>query len=69
VLADIASAPQRANIDDPGLFYRSAPVASPPAHNRNPLEIAFVRKYLFENMYTCCASPTNGSYQADDYAI
>jgi hypothetical protein len=37
-LADISSAPERANLDYSGLFYCAAPVAAPPTHNRNPLE-------------------------------
>jgi hypothetical protein len=59
-LANIASAPERANLDDSRLFYRATPVASPPAHNRNPLEIAIFGNTPFVGMYLCCASPKMG---------
>jgi hypothetical protein len=55
-LADISGAPERANLDDSGLPYSPPPVAAPSRHNRNPLEIALMRKTVFASIYLCCAS-------------
>jgi hypothetical protein len=56
VLANISSPPHGADIDNAGLLYCPSPVAAPPPHNRNPLEIAIVTKYLCVSMYFGCAS-------------
>jgi hypothetical protein len=44
---DIAGTPQSPDVNRTGLFYRPAPVAAPPAHDRNPLEI-FLTKNCME---------------------